>query len=90
MSLLHFICTFYHSIDIDIKLHLNAVRLKPKWMYEVFKKLQSNIRSLFIQVHTRLQKLPKDPGQDTFVAMNAQHVICLQITLDPRDLCLGF
>lgn len=59
-------------------------------MYEVFKKLQSNIRSLFIQVHTRLQKLPKDPGQDNFVAMNAQHVRCLQITLDQRDLCISF
>lgn len=60
-------------------------------MYDVFKKkLQSNIRSLFIQVQTRLQKLPKDPGQDNFVAMNAQHVICLQITLDQRDLYPGF
>lgn len=54
------------------------------------KKLQSNIRSLFIQVQTRLQKLPKDPGQDNFVAMNAQHVICLQTTLDQRDLYPGF
>lgn len=29
---------FYNSIDIDIELHLNAIKLKPKWMYEVFKK----------------------------------------------------
>jgi len=47
-------------------------------MKYVKKKLQSNVRSLVIQVHTRLQKLPKDLGQDTFVAMNALHVRCLQ------------
>lgn len=55
------------------------------------KQLQSNTKSCFIQLHTRLQKLPETPDQGIFViAMNmCTHARCLQIIKGLIDLRPG-
>lgn len=46
-SLRHFHLYFLIRVDIAIALHLNAIKLKPKWMYDVFKKSFSLILEVF-------------------------------------------